>query len=188
MKLFQPLPEPPLASPEAFTQFYEQAHLSVFRYSMVLCAGDQGEAEEITAQAFFRAWEKRRQFTGNPAAALGWVIAIARNLLIDRRRSAVIHPVEPIPDDALADEASTVEDILINAEQLQDVLEVLRDLPFPQGDIVTLRYVLGWPVKAIASHLGLAENTVSVNLRRAVTKIQRELLARENQPRENPVQ
>ena len=188
MKLFQPLPEPPLASPEAFAQFYEQAHLSVFRYGMVLCAGDQDEAEDLTAQAFFRAWEKRRQFTGDPAAALGWVITIARNLLIDRRRSAAIHPVEPIPDEALAGEESNVEEILIDAERLQDVLEILRDLPFPQGDIVTLRYVLGWQVKTIASHLGLAENTVSANLRRALAKVQRELLARENQPRENPVQ
>jgi RNA polymerase sigma-70 factor (ECF subfamily) len=164
-----------LLTAEAFARFYEQSHLSVFRYVMVLCAGDQIEAEDITADAFYRAWEKRSQFAGSQQEALGWVIAIARNLLIDLRRAAGVRPLDAELEDDIAEPSSSIEDLLVDGEQLQQVLEVIRDLPFPQGDILALRFVLGWRVKTIAEHLGLAENTISVYLRRAVANIQRRL-------------
>jgi RNA polymerase sigma-70 factor (ECF subfamily) len=164
-----------LLAEQAFASFYEEAHLSVFRYVMVLCAGDQIEAEDITADAFYRAWEKRSQFAGSRQAALGWVIAIARNLLIDNRRSAGVRPLDVELEDDIAVPSSSIEDLLVDDEQFQQILEAIRDLPFPHGDILTLRYVLGWRVKTIAEHLGLAENTVSVNLRRAVANVQRRL-------------
>jgi len=164
-----------LLTAEDFARFYEQTHLSVFRYMMVLCAGDQAGAEDITAEAFFRAWEKRSQFVGSQQAALGWVITIARNLLIDLRRASGVRPLDAELEDDMAAPGSSIEDLMVDSEQLQQVLETIRDLPFPHGDILTLRFVLGWRVKTIAEHLGLAENTVSVALRRAVANVQRRL-------------
>jgi RNA polymerase sigma factor (sigma-70 family) len=168
-----------LVQPDDFSRFYEQAHLSVFRYVMVLCAGNQDEAESITAEAFFRAWEKRLKFSGSSAAALGWVITIARNSLIDQRRSESIHLAEPFLVEELPDEESNLEDILIGDEQIQQVLEAIQSLPLAQREIFTLRYTLGWQVKTIAAHLNLAENTVSVNLRRALVKLQTQLVLQE---------
>ena len=171
-----------LQAAEDFARFYDTAHLSLFRYVMVLCAGNQAEAEDITAEAFIRAWEKRQQFSGSAPAALGWVITIARNLLIDRRRSEGTHPVEAALDETLADAAvgqSSIEAILIHDDQLQQALAAIQGLTLPQREIITLRFVLGWRVKAIASHLGLAENTVSVDLRRALAKLQAQLAPQE---------
>lgn len=149
--------------------------MSVFRYIMVLCAGNQAEAEDITAEAFYRAWEKRDQFSGSESAALGWVITIARNLLIDQRRleSARLREIDLVED--FTDQGASIEAILVDSEQIQQVLDALQRLPFAQRDIFTLRYVVGWRVQAIANYLGAAENTVSVYLRRAVTKLQAEL-------------
>jgi RNA polymerase sigma-70 factor, ECF subfamily len=170
-----------LLRPEDFAQFYEQAHLSVFRYVMVLCAGNQAEAEDISAEAFFRAWEKRGQFSGSASAALGWVIAIARNILIDQRRAESAHPVDANLDEEVSEPGGSIETILMDVEQLQQVLDALQSLPFAQRNMLTLRYVLGWQVKAIAAHLGLAENTVSANLRRALAKLQARLVLQEFQ-------
>jgi RNA polymerase sigma-70 factor, ECF subfamily len=169
-----------LEQPAEFSRFYQQAHLDVFRYVMVLCAGNQPEAEDITAEAFFRAWEKRQQFSGSSRAALSWVITIARNLLIDQRRSAAVHPLEPMADEALPDTGSSIESLLVGEEQVQLVLDAIQTLPFPHRDIVTLRYVLGWRVNAIAAHLGLAENTVSVDLRRALVRLQNQLVPQDS--------
>ncbi len=165
----------PITQPDAFTRFYEQAHLSVFRYVMVLCAGNQPEAEDITADAFFRAWQKREQFSGSQSAALGWVITIARNLLIDRKRAEGKHEEDTAIEEDISDQRSGVEDLLVDREHLQLVLDAIHQLPFPQSDILTLRFVLGWQVKAIAEHFGLAENTVSTHLRRAIIRVQRKL-------------
>ncbi len=174
---------PSLTQPEDFASFFEQAHLSVFRYVMVLCAGDQVEAEDVTAEAFFRAWEKRGQFSGSPAAALGWVITIARNILIDQRRAERGHPSDDLLDEALEEPGASIETLLVDAEQVQQVLAALQNLPFTQRNILTLRYVLGWKVKDIAAHLHLAENTVSVDLRRAVAKLQAQIVFQESQAR-----
>lgn len=165
----------PIIHPDEFSRFYEQAHLSVFRYVMVLCAGNQPEAEDITADAFFRAWQKREQFSGSQSAALGWVITIARNLLIDRRRAEGKHEEEAVLEKDITDRQGGIEDLLVDREHLQLVLDAIDELPFPQGDMLTLRFALGWQVKAIAEHFGLAENTVSVHLRRALARVQRKL-------------
>jgi RNA polymerase sigma-70 factor (ECF subfamily) len=168
-----------LSQPEDFAHFFEEAHLSVFRYVMVLCAGDQAWAEDVTAEAFLRAWEKRDQFQGSPAAALGWVITIARNLLIDQQRSAAAHPLQMLNDDEASASPGGVEELLVDAERVEDVLAAFQALPFAQRNLMTLRYVLNWPVKEIAAHLGLAENTVSVDLRRARAKVQAQLTVQE---------
>jgi RNA polymerase sigma-70 factor, ECF subfamily len=172
-----------LSAPDEFARFYEQNHLSVFRYAMALCAGDQGEAEEITAEAFFHAWEKRQQFSGSAPAALGWVITIARHLLIDRRRAQTSRPVEAELDGEAPDTRGQIEELLVDAEQTAEVLAALRSLPVPQAELLTLRYVLGWQVKAIAAHQGLPENTVSVYLRRALASLQRKLAPQAAIPR-----
>ena len=43
--------------------------------------------------------------------------------------------------------------------------------PPPQGEILVLRYVMGWQVKQIAAHLEMPENTISVYLRRATRRL-----------------
>jgi len=54
---------------------------------------------------------------------------------------------------------------------------------FQQANLVTLRYGLGWRVKVIAAHLGLAENTASADLRRALVRLQSRLAPQETPAR-----
>jgi RNA polymerase sigma-70 factor, ECF subfamily len=169
----------PLASRANFALFYEQSHHSVFRYLMVLCAGQQDEAEDLLAEAFLKAWEKRNQFDGPEEAATRWVITIARNLLIDRHRARTSRPLETELEEEVAEVLPAIEDLIVNAQQTQQVLAAIHALPFGQGDILTLRFVLGWRVTQIAQHLNLPENTISVTLRRALQKIQGQLLTQD---------
>jgi len=161
----------PLAEPEAFASFYASTHLNVFRYIMALCGGLQAEAEDITAEAYLRAWKHRGQFDGSPAAALGWVLTIARRILIDRYRRAARAPETDLPDD-LPDVAPDAESILVAEEQIGQILSALQNLPENARTVIVLRYVLGWRVNQIADHLEMPENTVSVTLRRALKRLQ----------------
>jgi DNA-directed RNA polymerase specialized sigma24 family protein len=45
--------------------------------------------------------------------------------------------------------------------------------------MLVLRYFLSWRVKQIAAQMGMTENTVSVNLRRIVQRLQTEVQHRE---------
>jgi RNA polymerase sigma-70 factor, ECF subfamily len=160
----------PLANAEAFASFYESTHLNVYRYLMALRGGAQDEAEDITAEAYLRAWKNRHQFDGSAEAAFGWILTIARRILIDRYRLAARAPETGLVDD-LPDATLDAESLLVDAEQMEQVLTALHELPEHQREMIVLRYVLSWRVNQIAEHLEIPENTVSVNLRRAVKQV-----------------
>jgi RNA polymerase sigma-70 factor (ECF subfamily) len=164
-------------SAHAFERFYEQAHLRVFRYATLLC-DTAADAEDITAETFLRAWRARASFHGDADAAIGWVITIARNLVADRRRAMARGVRCDVLDDAaheLIADPTSVEDLVLTEEQTGRALELVRGLPDQQRELIVLRYVLGWRVNQIAAHVGISDNLVSVTLKRALQRLQREL-------------
>ncbi|MBI5877116.1 MAG: sigma-70 family RNA polymerase sigma factor [Chloroflexi bacterium] len=164
--------EAPLADADSFAAMYEKNHLHVFRFLMALCGGQAQDAEDMTAETFLRAWDARRRFRGDADAVLRWLFTIARRILIDRRRYAGARPEADLDENA-PDDAPESEAILLRAEQMQEVVQALQRLPVAQREMVVLRYVMGWRVNAIAAHLQMPENTVSVSLRRALQHLQR---------------
>jgi RNA polymerase sigma-70 factor (ECF subfamily) len=160
-------------SAEAFSGLYERTHLIVFRYIYALHGEPQEDVEDLWLETYFRAWRSRQRFTGDDDAALGWLLRIARNLVIDQQRRHRRRPVEALLDaerhPAPADDQP--ENRLMQAEQMRALWAALSTLPDQQREMVVLRYVVGWRVTEIARHLNMAENTVTVALRRALKKL-----------------
>jgi len=165
----------PLAEAEAFAELYQRTHLVVFRYIYALTGGPQQEVEDLTADTFIRAWKARHRFEGDQEAALSWLLRIARNLVIDSHRRTKVRGVETNLKDALliAPDASPEEQVA-RQEQFNALWVIISTLPPQHREMIVLRYVLGWPVKRIAAHLNMLENTTSVNLRRILQRIQRD--------------
>jgi RNA polymerase sigma-70 factor (ECF subfamily) len=161
----------PLLDAAQFDRFYQHTHLSVYRYSMALNGGDEKDAEDITAEAYLRAWRTRHQFSGDDNDAIGWIITIARHIQVDKVRYDQARADEVNLEDAVESEDPQVEDLLLIQEQIGLVLEALQRLPDNQRDMIVLRYVLDWPVYQIARHLNISENNVSVSLRRALQRV-----------------
>jgi len=165
----------PLSSPADFSAFYERTHLSLFRYLYGLTGGPQEDVEDLTAEAFTRAWRARRGFQGDEGAALGWLMKIGRRLAIDayRRRNA-----RTVMDDALADEVPAIglplEEVAMAGEQQQLLLSLLQRLPDEPREILVLRYLLGWHVNQIATFLDIPENNVSATIHRALECLRRQ--------------
>ena len=161
-----------LSNAESFERFYERVHRNVFRYIMALSSGDEALAEDITAEAFLRAWRSRNSFSGDEDDALGWLITIARRLLVDQRRYAAIHTTEEFPtNDLPEDGAPDAEQIWLTQEQEAQLVDYLQRLPDIQRDMLVQRYLLGWRVNQIAAHLGMPQNTVSATIRRALLRL-----------------
>jgi RNA polymerase sigma-70 factor (ECF subfamily) len=165
----------PLAEAEAFAELYKLTHLVVFRYIFSLNGGPQQEVEDLTAETFIRAWKARQRFDGGEKAALSWLLRIARNLVIDAHRRTKVRGVEANLDDTLliAPDASPEEQVALR-EQFNALWVSISTLQPQHRDMIVLRYVLGWPVKRIAAHLDMLENTTSVNLRRILQRMQRD--------------
>lgn len=174
----------PLLDPAAFTELYEKYHLAVFRFIFGLSGWSVHEVEDLTAETFLRAWKSRQRFEGDLNSALGWLLTIARHLVIDTARRKKVRKHEQFTADIdewrplyTFDQGNSVERSTIKSEQISQMLQHLSNLPAERREILVLRYILGWQVKQIAVHMGFLENTVSVYLRRAIEQIRREWLA-----------
>ena len=157
-----------IASPASFRTLYELNSLSVFRYVFALTGGSQDDAEDLTAETFLRAWKARHQFHGEMDSTIGWLIGIAKRLVIDNYRRTV-RATSDLP--TVLSPESTPEQTAIHEEQQQFLLRLVADLPDEQREIVVLRYLLGWRVNDIARHTGATENKISVILHRALSRL-----------------
>ena len=167
--------EASIPNADAFTRLYEETHLFVFRYVHGLSGGPLQEAEDLTAETYARAWKTRQSFTGDKQAALSWLLRIARNLAIDlSRRRKVRDTDDSASIDLLADSNLAPEFDVITREQISILWGLIGALPEEVREMIVLRYMLGWQSKQVAAHLGLSENSVSVTLRRALKRLQRD--------------
>lgn len=164
----------PFRSREAFSGLYERQHLPVFRYLYGLTGGPQEEAEDLTAETFLRAWRARSTFSGEETAALGWLLKIARRLVIDAYRRRQARPqAEDDPGDLQA-AGPLPEEAAAAGEERVTLLSLLRTLPAESREMLTLRYLLGWRVNQIAAYLEIPENTVSVTIHRALERMRQQ--------------
>jgi RNA polymerase sigma-70 factor (ECF subfamily) len=157
-----------IASPASFRALYELNRLPVFRYIYALTGGAQDDAEDLTAETFLRAWKARHQFVGEMDSAIGWLLGIAKRLVIDDYRRTV-RAARHLSTDV--DTESTPEQMALLDEQQKFLLGLVIDLPDEQREMIVLRYFLGWRVTAIAQYMGASENKVSVGLHRTLSKL-----------------
>lgn len=168
MNLFHRRQTSPISDPARFRELYEQNRLPVFRYVYALTSGSQADADDLAAETFLRAWKARHQFDGDLDSATGWLIRIAKRLVIDDHRRA-LRTARGLPFDL--DAESTPEQDSIRGEQQRILLRLVADLPDEPREILVLRYLLGWRVIDIARHLGVTENKISVGIHRTLSQL-----------------
>ncbi len=165
----------PLSNAATFQDLYQQTHLMVYRYIFGLYDGPVQDVEDLTAETFVRAWKARRRFRGSSDAALGWLLRIARNLVIDSfRRHQRQGYAADISDHIIQSPIASPEESAVQKERINKLWLALGKLSTQHREIITLRYLLGWQVKAIARYLEMKENTISVYIRRALQRIRQE--------------
>lgn len=169
-------PGTPLINTEVFCHFYEQHYLSVFRYVYGLHGTPIEDVEDLTAETFTRAWKARHSFDGDPRSdGIGWLLRIAKRLVIDRyrRSQSHIHEVDEMHEE-IPFIAPTPEYVIQKGEINQQLWNLLNELPARQREILVLRYFLDWRVNQIGEYLHIPENTVSVTIRRSLQHLQQE--------------
>lgn len=158
-----------ISTPVAFSEIYEHNRLPVFRFIYSITGGPPDDAEDLTAETFIRAWKARHTFEGDLNSAIGWLIGIAKRLVIDHHRRKTIRKTVALHSDMKAEDATEEEILLI--QQKQELLKLLKALPADQREILVLRYMLEWKVNQIAVHMGLSENHVSVIIHRTLADL-----------------
>jgi RNA polymerase sigma factor (sigma-70 family) len=145
-----------LTTESAFTDFFEATHRDVFRAVLVV-ARDWHVAEDATATAYLRAWERWSDVARHPSP-IAWVIRVAMNDAVSwwRKTRRIVG--------GLGGRLTADEPDLPDA----DVRAAVDSLPLRQRQAIALRIVLGFDAAQTAALLGIAPGTVGVHLSRAL--------------------
>jgi RNA polymerase sigma-70 factor, ECF subfamily len=152
---------------ERFEALYRSSSRDLYAYVFSLLR-DRAAAEDVTAQAFERAYSRRRTFDRRRGEERAWLFGIARNAALDelrRRRRLAGLVTEP------ADETAAPEDGAEVALRRTTVRAALDDLTPRERELVALKFHAGLANGEIAKVLGLSETGVGTNLYRTMQKL-----------------
>ena len=120
-------------------------------------------AADLTQDTFVKATRSLLGWSGGTAE--GWLLAIARSVLLDhqRRRHLPTLPLaEEGADDLLPDRAASVADTVA-------IADALERMPAQQAKLLRLAYIDGFRAVEIAAMSGTSEGNVRMALHRART-------------------
>lgn len=149
---------------------YDEHAAALWRYALRL-TGDQARAEDVVQETLLRAWRHPNVTTDVERSARAWLYTVARNLIIDERRSARFRNETDTPDmervadraglEAGPDEVNTALDRMLLSSALSQLSDEHRA-------VVRRAYYQGWTTGQIADDLHIPEGTVKSRLHYAV--------------------
>lgn len=156
-----------------FIEIYDE-HLGLV-YGYIACrVANRADAEDITQQTFERALVHWAAFDGSRARVTTWLIAIARNLLIDHYRSSGARPgatpLETLAESELPRAPERGTDVGLDPE----LAAALADLSDRERELVGLRYFADLSGLEIAAVTGLT----LANVRQILSRSRRRLRSR----------
>jgi RNA polymerase sigma-70 factor (ECF subfamily) len=154
---------------QEFIALYESLSSAIFRHCFFRLSSRE-RALEISQETFLKVWEyfDRGTDVKNPTAL---AYRVANNLIIDEYRRKKVASL-----DLMQESGFDVDDG--NAEKFLDLLEIdkvrvaIAKIPEKYRQVITLRFVEGLSPKEIGEIVSRTENSVSVQLNRAIKMLQ----------------
>lgn len=153
---------------EAFEKLYETYYMRVYSYVMTL-AGKQHMAEEITQEAFYKAFTTNSTFRGE-SNEVTWLCAIARNLFLDEMRRQSKSTEADL--DANADSGINIESEVEDRDASYRIHQALQELEEPYRRVFELRIFGELSFREIGDICEKTENWARVTYHRAKLKLQ----------------
>ncbi|MEV0613076.1 RNA polymerase sigma factor [Nonomuraea sp. NPDC050404] len=160
-----------LRNPELFTAVHDRYFQDIYRY--VAGRLDTQIAEDITAETFLLAFDRRRRFDAERGDLRPWLFGFATNLIARHRRKEARHyralsRLAPEPD-AEGPESRVVASVA--AQRMQPHLAAaLASLNGGERDVLLLVALGQLSYEEVAQALGISTGTVGSRLSRARAK------------------
>ena len=159
-----------VAAFEALVQIHRQVALRV----AFLVVGDQTEAEDVTQEAFVKAYHAMSRFRVD-GSFRPWLLRIVRNEALNQRRRrgrqerlSLRLANDPVSGGAAPSPETTV----MTAVERRTVLEAVNGLPDRYRDVVIHRYLLGLSEAETAATLRIPAGTVKSRTVRALHRLE----------------
>jgi RNA polymerase sigma factor (sigma-70 family) len=163
-------PDERAAREAAFEALYRTSRDDVYSYVAGLLR-DRSAAEEVTAQAFERAYRKRRRFDPRKGTPRAWLFGIARNAALDElRRRKRVAELAADPEDVAAQAPGADAEVALRRTALR---AALADLDARERELIALKFFAGLSNSEIATVLGVSASNAGTRLHRVITKLRR---------------
>lgn len=170
----------------AFDELLGRTQTGIFSYIFYIVHNEE-VANDLFQETFLKAITKLQTGQYAPTGKFNaWLIRIAHNAIMDwyrRQKTATVveskdadMEIAQMSDKTLIE--TSKEDILYNAQVLEDVKSLIGFLPETQQEVVRMRYYQNYSFKEIAEMTGVSINTSLGRMRYALINMRR--LAREH--------
>ena len=145
---------------------YDEHAAVLWRYAMRL-TGDQARAEDVVQETLLRAWQHPDAVEDPERSARAWLFTVARNMIIDERRSSRFRNEVATLDTAGSAERAAPDEVNAALDRLL-IGDAMAQLSAEHRAVIRRSYYLRWSTSQIAEDLGIAEGTVKSRLHYAV--------------------
>lgn len=155
---------------QAIVAFVRRFERAVFGLAISI-THDRGLAEDVSQEAFLRAWRAAGSYDQRRGAVITWLLTITRNLAIDMIRARRVTPIEDgVLDQLVAATRGSATDAMGVHLEAVEAARQLRRLPPDQARAVILAVIGGNTAQEVADHekipLGTAKTRIRTGLLR----------------------
>ncbi len=144
--------------------------------------GEGPDAAEVSQEAFLKAWRHADAYDPRRGSVATWLLAITRNLSIDRIRMAKARPTEVFDVTSIATRPSLVagpEDTAVVSDEARRVEGVVARLSVELRRALLLASVGGLTAQDVADREGIPLGTAKTRIRTALRRVRAELAGAE---------
>lgn len=162
---------------DAALVFVRRFQRRVFGCALAI-VGDANRAEDVSQEAFVRAWKHAAVYDARKASVATWLLTITRNLAIDAVRVERVRPAElmDVVDLRIADKGPGPAELAARGTEVERVVTALEQLPPSQRRCVVLASIHGRTAQEISEIEGIPVGTAKTRLRSGLLKLRRELV------------
>ncbi|MGB1235636.1 MAG: sigma-70 family RNA polymerase sigma factor [Planktomarina sp.] len=160
---------------DAFDFLYSKTSAKLFGVCLRVL-GNRAQAEDALQDAYIKIWNKAGMYQVNGLSPMTWLITVARNVAIDRKRKSKAKSTEELSYDLRDPEPDAETRVVAKGEQAR-IVACLDELDAQKADAVKRAYLGGESYADLAAQYDVPLNTIRTWLRRSLIAL-KECLSR----------
>ena len=154
----------------AFRQLYSLSSSKLMGV-LLRILGNRAESEDALQEVFTRVWLKAGRFDATKGRGMTWLIALTRNLAIDRLRARPDHVSDDAAMAAAADPTPRTETRLIASGEAKRINDCFNALEPDRAEALRGAYLQGLSYSDLAQRHNVPLNTLRTWLRRSLLRL-----------------